>query len=246
MNRMNAKVIGAMAGLLAVALFTAPDLSAQSEPEGRFGMYAGTVFSSVGAGSMRLELVNDGFSFNDPEDLSDGQGLGPAFGAIYEYHSGYTLGATMRLGAVVNVAEMENSDTGIFTTSVNYFTIEPGIRLGLTDDIAVSLGPTIGVLISAKYDFDPSGDDNLGFLEGVAIDGMNDVVYGAWLEGSYDIQIRGDDDEGDTPIYLTPYLGAGVLMDQRGSAIPDQQDEFDDVWTTISARLGLQLKFGVM
>lgn len=236
----------------ALLLFGATSTTtAQTGEEIRFGFYGGVVYSLVGAGSMQLAALNDARfqenpNFADPDDLSDGQGLGPHFGAMFEYHSGSTLGMALKLGADVYVAEMEDQANGAtFLTSINYFMIEPGLRLSFTDDFAVTAGPSMGILITGKYDYDPGADNNVPGIEGERIDGLNETAFGAYADFSYDIQVRGDDEDGDTPIYLTPFLGVNWLTDQRGAASATQ-DELDDVWSTIGIRLGLQLKFGAM
>lgn len=245
------RLMSAFAAALLLTIGWTQTTTAQTGEEIRFGFYGGIVYSLVGAGSMQLAALSDqrfqeNPNFSDPEDLSDGQGLGPHFGAMFEYHSGSTLGASLRLGADVYVAEMEDAANGAnFTTSVNYFMIEPGLRLSFTDDFAVTAGPSLGILITAKYDYDPGSENNVPGIEGERIDGMNETAFGAFADFSYDLQVRGDDEDGDTPIYLTPFLGVNWLTDQRGADVATQ-DEVDDVWSTIGIRLGLQLKFGAM
>ena len=248
------RVVSSLVAGVLLSIGAVNSAQAQSGEEIRFGMYAGVVYSLVGAGSMQLAAVNDAFftdsvrNFNNPEDLSDGQGLGPKFGAILEYTSGHTLGASLKLGADVYVAEMEDEPNNAnFTTSVNYFTIEPGLRLEFVDDLALTVGPTLGVLITAKYDYDPGSDNSeaAAGIEGRRIEGMNETVFGVFGDVTYDIQIRGDDEDGDSPIYLSPFLGFNWITDQRGAENVDSStDEIDDVWSTIGIRLGLQLKFG--
>lgn len=255
MKWMATRVLSSLVAGVVLTMGVVQTAHAQSTEEIRFGMYAGIVYSLVGAGSMQLFANNDAVfqdstrNFSDPTDLSDGQGLGPHFGMILEYKSGHTLGASLKLGADVYVAEMEDAPNNAnFTTSVNYFTIEPGLRLEFADKLALTVGPTLGVLITAKYDYDPGSDNTAAAegLEGARIEGMNETVFGVFGDFTYDIQIRGDNEDGDSPIYLSPFIGVNWITDQRGADDVNNPtgDELDDVWSTVGIRLGLQLKFG--
>src|SRR5690606_2973892 len=106
--------------------------------------------------------------------------------------------------------------------------------------------PTLAILLTGKYDYDPGSETNVSGIEGSRVEGLNETAFGVFGDFTYDIQIRGDDEDNDSPIYLSPFLGFNWLTDQRGATNVDVQDELDDNWSTIGIRLGLQMKFGAM
>lgn len=218
--------------------------SAQGNEEIRFGFYGGANFNFVGAGAMNLARLTDQYSFIQ-KDLNDGSGIAPYFGAIGEYTTGELLGAALRLSVDVRTAQLEDADGRVFTSRLSYITVEPGMRFNLGDpNLSLSAGPAFAVNLTGKYDYEPGSGDNLPQIQGERISGINNVAYGVWGDVGYDIGLGGDDDA--TQVYLSPFLGVNWLTDQRKSDLIDEQDERDDVWSTISVRAGLQVKFGVV
>lgn len=216
----------------------------QGTEEIRFGFYGGVNYNMVGAGPMNLARISDNFSFIQ-KDLNDGRGFAPYFGAIGEYTTGDLLGAALRLSADVRTAQMEDEDGRVFTAKMSYITIEPGMRFNLgMPELSLSAGPAFAINLAGKYDYDPTSGDNVVQLQGEHIAGVNNVAYGIWGDFGYDIEIT--DEDAATPIQISPFLGVSWLTDQRKSDFVDVQDERDDVWSTVSIRSGLQVKFGVI
>lgn len=219
-------------------------LHAQGTEEIRFGFFGGANYNMVGAGSMNLARLSDDFSFIE-KDLNDGTGLAPYFGAIAEYTSGEILGAALRLSVDLRTAQMEDDDGRVFTARLSYITVEPGMRFNLgMPELSISAGPAFAVNLTGKYDYNPGSGDNVVQIQGEQISGINNVTYGVWGDVGYDITLTPED--ASTPILLSPFLGVSWLTDQRKSDFIETQDEVDDVWSTISIRGGLQLKFGVV
>lgn len=234
------------AGVLALfcSIGASDNVQAQGNEEIRFGFYGGANYNFVGAGAMNLARLTDEYSFIQ-KDLNDGTGMAPYFGAIGEYTTGELLGAALRLSVDVRTAQLEDEDGRVFTSRLSYVTVEPGMRFNLgVPELSLSAGPAFAVNLTGKYDYDPGSGDNLPQVQGERINGINNVAYGIWGDIGYDIGLGSDD--AATQVYISPFLGVNWLTDQRKSDLIDTQDERDDVWSTVTVRGGLQVKFGVV
>lgn len=217
---------------------------AQGTEEIRFGFYGGANYNMVGAGAMNLARLSDDFNFIE-KDLNDGTGIAPYFGAIAEYTTGRVLGAALRLSVDQRTAQLEDEDGRVFTARLSYVTVEPGMRFNLgMPELSISAGPAFAVNLTGKYDYDPGAGDNVVQVQGEQINGINNVAYGIWGDIGYDIALSPSD--AASSIHLSPFLGVSWLTDQRKTDLPDEQNEVDDVWSTVSIRGGLQVKFGIV
>ena len=233
-----------LTSMLAILFLVSIDAAeAQDRPEMRFGFYGGANYNLVGAGAMNLAILNSNeFSFLENE-LNDGRGFGPYFGAVGEYLTGDVLGLALRLSVDQRSSNLDDEAGNRFQANMSYVTIEPGMRFNISSPFSFTAGPALAVNLAGKYDYDPADGDNSEAIQGERISSVNNVAFGVWGDFNYDIHLRGDED--DTQIYLTPFLGVSWITDQRKTDLPEIQDERDDVWSTISIRTGLQLKFGV-
>lgn len=243
------KLLAFASAVLVAGMFTGlPDAAAQEMfiykgAKLRFGAFGGLNYNFVGAGYQELRAV-PGENFQVFK-LNDGTGLGPYIGLIGEYNSGDILGVQVRLSYDYRGGELFDTTGGMnnkFGANISYFNVEPGLRVNLGNpDLHVALGPSIGFTIDHSYDYDPE-DDNVPAVEGQEIDKWNNVAIGVWGGLAYDINLS---DAGSTSKwYLTPFLEGTWIFDQRKSDIPDLQDNVDDVWSTVTARAGVQLKWG--
>jgi hypothetical protein len=238
----------AVAGLLAGGIHE----SAQAqEPEYnapiRFGFYGGANYNFVGAGAQRLTKIDGGPTFTQPQ-LNDGTGIGFYFGAMGEYNSNDILGAALKLSVDDRSATLEDPDNGRkFSTRLTYVTIEPMMRFNMiAPGFHVSVGPQLAVNLAADYDYTPSTDDEITQpLKGEPLENMNNVAFGIGGDFAYDINLSRDN-IGPTKWYLTPFIGASYIVDQKKSDFPNNQDTFDDTWSTVSVRAGLGVKFGAV
>lgn len=209
----------------------------------RFGAFGGLNYNFLGAGYQELRAV-PGENFRVFQ-LNDGTGLGPYVGLIGEYNSGDILGVQVRLSYDSRSGELFDTTGGQnnrFGANVTYFNVEPGLRINLGNpDLHVALGPSIGFTIDHNYDYDPN-DDNVPQVEGQEIDKWNNVAIGVWGGLAYDINLS--DASSTSRWYLTPFLEGSWIFDQRKSDLPDLQDNIDDVWSTVTARAGVQIKWG--
>lgn len=222
---------------------TAQELFVYKGAKVRFGAFGGLNYNFIGAGYQELrDVPGDNFRVFK---LNDGTGLGPYVGLIGEYNSGDILGVQVRLSYDSRSGELFDTTGGQnnrFGANVTYFNVEPGLRINLGNpDLHLALGPSIGFTIDHNYDYDPE-DDNVPQVEGRDIDKWNNVAIGVWGGIGYDINLS--DASSTSRWYLTPFLEGSWVFDQRKSDIPDLQDNIDDVWSTVTARAGVQIKWG--
>ncbi len=211
----------------------------------RFGFYGGANYNLVGAGAVNLTRISNGTNFVEPQ-LNDGSGIAPYFGAIGEYNSGEVLGAALRLSVDFRNAEMEDDQGRKFAVNMSYVTIEPGMRFNLgMPEFSFSAGPALAVNLAAKYDYEPSSSDEIDEnIEDKTLSGVNNVAFGIWGDLGYDINLS--DEDAASRWYLSPFLGVSWITDQKKTDFPELQDERDDVWSTVSIRGGVQVKFGAV
>jgi outer membrane protein OmpA-like peptidoglycan-associated protein len=200
----------------------------------RIGLLGGANFNSVGVGG------ETPLPIPVSEDLSDGTGLGPYGGLLFEYNPG--LGKVLGIHARVAYDDRTAVFTGggrEVTAGVGYFTIEPGMQLNLgSPNFHFVVGPSINVLARNDFTIDTSGV----VTENVEYGRLNDITYTLWGGVSYDIHLGEMSDNG-TQWYLTPFFEGSWMVDQVKTPIAEA-DNIDDSWSTVTVRGGLQLKYG--
>jgi len=152
--------------LLATALF----VSSLSFSQVTFGPLAGT----------NLALISRRFS----ETILDFQyestsGLGLQLGAFAKYNLADMSGIKAEIQvqsrcSSLNVSDFTNDNTLITTIKDTYFGIPIFVDLGLTDDLSIELGPSIGFLIGSRNTSEITSN---GFTEGLTITG-DDAIEG--------------------------------------------------------------------
>jgi len=221
-----------------VALFSLPvALQAQDEVAPvRFGIFMGANFNSVGVGGDAAL----GAGVPASEDLSDGTGIGPYGGLVFEYNPAgdQVLGLQARIGYDDRSAHFGESPNEV-DGNVAYFSFEPGARINLgSPKFHFVAGPSLHVL--ARNDFEYSTE----LVDTAAENGMlNDVTFGLWGGVGFDIPIS-DMSSGGNQWYLTPFFEGSWIVDQVKSSAPTQ-DNLDDSWSTVTVRGGIQIKYGI-
>lgn len=232
------KKLGAVIGAMGMCVAGMSSLHAQEGEQVtpvRFGVLGGANFNSVGVGGS-TPIPLPGIS----PDLSDGTGLGPYGGLLFEYNPG--LGKV--LGIHARVAYDDRS--ALFSASgqevmagVGYFTFEPAMQLNLgSPNFHFTIGPSLNILARNSF----TVDTNNVRTEGIEYGRLNDVAFGMWGGVSYDIHLNKMSENG-TQWYLTPFFEGSWMVDQVKTAAVDA-DNIDDSWSTVTVRGGLQLKYG--
>jgi outer membrane protein OmpA-like peptidoglycan-associated protein len=217
----------------------------------RFGAYGGMNFNIVGTGAQTLQGIGTEFAqanVNGANDIIDGTGLGYYFGLMTEYVGSGMLGGQLRLG--VDDRRVNFNDWDVtnpsgetrFSAHMTYFSVEPLLRLNLgSPAFHMTAGPLLSFKIATKYDYVPGRDETSPAIVGGDIPNTNSFTYGVSGGFGYDININSKSSS-STRWYLTPFVEASYMMDQRKNN--DRPTDRNDTWVTTSIRGGFQLKFG--
>ncbi len=206
----------------------------------RFGVFGGMNFNSLGVGGQNVIEVPGGGSITQ-QDLSDGTGIGPYGGLLVEYNTGDIIGVHFRAGYDDRRATLSN-DGREWDTRLTYVSFEPGLRVNLASpDFALTVGPALSVNVGKQFDYTPASGDGVAAVEDGELQNVKPVTFGMWGGVSYDIHLNS---RGVSPQwYLTPFFEGSWMVDQKKADFQGQ-DNLDDVWSTVTVRGGLQLKFG--
>lgn len=231
------KKLGAVVSAIGM-LAAMPGLHAQEGEQVtpvRLGILGGANFNSVGVGGS-TPIPLPGIS----PDLSDGTGLGPYGGLLFEYNPGLgkVLGIHARVTYDDRSALFSNSGQEV-NAGVSYFAFEPAMQLNLgSPNFHFTIGPSVNILARNSFTVDTNGVRT----EGIEYGRLNDVTFGMWGGVSYDIHLNKMSENG-TQWYLAPFFEGSWMVDQVKTAAVDA-DNIDDSWSTVTVRGGLQLKYG--
>jgi outer membrane protein OmpA-like peptidoglycan-associated protein len=218
----------------------------------RFGIFGGMNFNIIGTGAQTLALIgNEQFAqehVNGTTDIIDGTGLGFYTGALVEYNPGTLFGGQLRVGlddrrVKFNDWDVANPSTNTrFTARMSYVSIEPMLRVNLGNpNFRLLAGPLLSFKVATKYDYTPGRDETSTAVVDQEIDGTNSFTYGVSGGLGYDILLNSKS-ASSTKWYLTPFVDASYMMDQRQNN--RNATDRNDTWVTTSIRGGFELKFG--
>ncbi len=234
-----------VAGLAAVgstSQVAAQQTAQDNIPNWRFGVFGGLNYNLVGAGMQNL--VNVGDTLFTQTRLGDGYGFGYYFGLMTEFIPG-PIGFQLRAGIDDRRATLKDksdpNNNRQFSARMTYATIEPMLRVNLGGpNFHLTAGPSVSFVVSHKYDWHP-GDNTSQAIVDQPIENVNNPVFGVGGGIGYDWNINSKS-SGTTKWYLTPFLEASYIFNQKKNDFPDQNR--NDTWVTTSIRGGFQLKFG--
>lgn len=232
-------------GMIAL-LLTAVSVDLQAQSIGyqgaklRFGVFGGANFNSLGVGGQNVIEVPGGGSITQ-QDLSDGTGIGPYGGLLMEYNTGDIIGVHFRVGYDDRRATLSNNGRE-WDTRLSYVSFEPGLRVNLASpDFALTVGPSLNLNVGKSFDYQPADNEGVSPITDGELQNVKPVTFGMWGGVSYDVHLNS---MGVSPQwYLTPFFEGSWMVDQKKADFPGQ-DNLDDVWSTVTVRGGVQLKFG--
>lgn len=216
--------------VLSTVLFTNP-LQAQEErfiPQWWFGGAGGININYYGGSVQQLNT-----SITSPLSFTKGSGLGAFISPVLEYRPNPTWGGMLffgfdgRSGSFNDVAA--GNTTYSLSTSLNYLSIEPNIRLNpFSSGLYFFAGPSFGFNVAKSFTFKQTGAPDqtadLGDVRGTLVN--------AQVGAGYDIPLTNP--KANSQVNLSPFLSINFGQGPSSS----------ENWSLTSVRMGIALKFG--
>ncbi len=210
----------------------------------RYGINLGAQTNSAALGWQHLYGGIPSFQAN-PDSITyvDGTGLGFYGGIFGEYLSESWWGIQMRISYDMRDALVYDetvTPNSSFDTKMRYLTFEPLFRVDqkLIPNLNFYAGPFLAVRLKTSFIYKADKDQSVGSDEFDALF-MNDVTYGVQGGMAYDINFA-DFDE-NTSMYVSPFVSASWLINQKEVTRNLDQNSVSDVWSTGSYRIGLRI-----
>jgi hypothetical protein len=197
----------------------------------RIGIAAGANYNYVEASAQQF-IGNTGDASFSTSDFSDGTGPG-----IY---AGIVAGVHLR-GTFDERCVSQTAGSAELTSHLIYASIEPAVRINLSAPLRLHMlaGPSVSFPINAQFDYNGSQSESGRDMESVEMNNVNDVVFGGWVGFGMDISLG----QANGSWFVTPFVEGSYVYDQKEADI--RPAGFDNVWSTISGRAGVQLKLGL-
>lgn len=232
---------GIVAAVVLMAIAASPGAAQESstpDPVFRFGLLAGAAYITSPSEPQRFisPALDPNFS---TYDFSNPSGLTHYGAFLAEYVPGGLFGIQLRVSH--DDRSVSKSDGGReLTVRLHYVAIEPALRVGIAGPFHLLAGPSVMFNVTHNYDFTADGAESGLSVTNADLQHTNAVVVGLWGEFGYDFALTSR--SAATQWYLTPFLGAGYVADQKE---PDSvRANADDVWSSYTIRGGLQIKLG--
>ncbi len=210
----------------------------------RVGLNAAVQSNSACLGWQQLHNLD--YNFHSPEDnidLVDGTGWGAYIGIFGEYLSTSWWGLQFRMtydNRSALVIDDTRSPIPSFDTKMSYLSFEPLFRVDqkLIPNLNFYAGPFVSVKLNSTYDFKYDKDQS-AMESDIEVNAANSVSYGLQWGIAYDIKVS--DFNYKTSMIVSPFFDWSWMASQKASENAPDQNSLNDVWSTISYRLGVRL-----
>lgn len=231
--------------ILALSIVTASMLSvgtmsAQNvEHQVRVGVAAGANYNFLQADAQEF-IGNSGDAMFASTDYSNMEGPGIYAGIVVEYDFSNVVGVHVR-GMFDERCVSKSEGSSELTTHLIYASFEPAVRLTLSSPLRLHMlaGPSISFPVQAAFDYSTSRSEAPVDAESVEMNNVNDVAVGGWVGFGMDIALG----NAASAWYVTPFVEGSYIHDQKEADV--KPAGFDTVWSTVSARAGIQVKLGL-
>lgn len=236
-------LLASIIGLISFSALTAQETKFR-EKAWRVGINAAAQSNSACLGWQQLH--NTDFNFHSPDDdidLVDGTGWGAYIGIFGEYLSTSWWGLQFRM-TYDNRSALVIDDTRTpipsFDTKMSYLSFEPFLRIDqkLIPNLNFYAGPFLSVKLNSTYDFKYDQDQS-AMESDIEVNLANSVAYGIQWGVAYDIKVS--DFNYKTSMIVSPFFDWSWMANQKESVNTPDQNSLNDVWSTISYRLGIRL-----
>lgn len=210
----------------------------------RYGVNLGVQTNSAALGWQHL--YGGIPSFQAPKDsinYVDGTGLGFYGGIFGEYLSESWWGIQMRISYDMRDALIFDETTtpnSSFDTKMRYLTFEPLFRVDqkLIPNLNFYAGPFLAYRLKSSFIYKADKD---AVAESEEFDAlyMNDLTYG--IQGGIAYDIKFSDLGANTSMYVSPFVSASWLVNQKEVTRGLDQNSVSDIWSTGSYRIGIRI-----
>lgn len=220
----------------AVVVSAMTSVFAQNTSSLRVGLLGGVNYNYVDAATQNFVQIpgDPTFTLND---FSGASSLGGYGGIMGEYLFNDLIGVSLRASFDARCVEKEDGDAK-FTPHLWYVSVEPGVRVNLgLPELHANVGGTVGINMLAQYDYAPGSFEGAQDVEGVDMENVNDVAFGAWAGLAYDFRLSAE--TSSLGLYVTPFAEGSYMFDQKEADVTLEEDE---MWNTLTVRGGVQVK----
>jgi outer membrane protein OmpA-like peptidoglycan-associated protein len=218
--------------LFALLVFTTVALSQETQlkPEWWFG---GGLGANVNMYSSEIKTLPPATVL--PSSFSGGSGVGLFLAPMLEYRPDPVWGGILSLGFDSRRGSFDDvtnaGTTHALSTSMNYLTIEPSVRMTPFDNgFYVFAGPRLGFNLAKTYTYELSGNQT-GTQEG-EWDNIRGTVLTGQIGAGYDIPIT--DPDAKSQIQISPFFSFHFGQGPRSV----------ESWSLTTLRVGVAVKFG--
>ncbi len=236
-------LLASIFGLIAASTLSSQETKFR-EKAWRAGLNAAVQSNSASLGWQQLHNLD--YNFHSPDDnidLVDGTGWGAYIGIFGEYLSTSWWGLQLRI-SYDNRSALVIDDTRepipSFDTKMSYLTIEPLFRADqkLIPNLNFYAGPFVSFKLNSTYDF-KFDKDKPEIESDIDVKSANSVTYGLLWGLAYDIKVS---DYGyKTSMIVSPFFDWSWMANQKSNNDNLDQNSLNDVWSTMSYRLGVRL-----
>ncbi|MFN5519220.1 MAG: hypothetical protein ACK49C_02505 [Ignavibacteria bacterium] len=199
-----------------------------------YGIDIGNSINAISVGYQNFESLGMGTNFvnkGQPELSS----FHPYFGCsvIVTQHPFLFLGRLTYDDRSGIIQDEFVSNSMMMKPQISYITMESGVMIEPWNNIYAYGGPSLSFLLH----------NSIGSIGNKKIDnnleGMNSPIPGIFAGISGNLSIK--QNIFDAPLSIAPYLETSLIFNQRTGEFPENQDGFDNIWSTASFKLGFRL-----
>ena len=217
-----------------VHLFLVPNASIGQLTIHSYGIDMGSAVNAISVGYQNFESLGMGTNF-----INEGQPelspLQPLIGCsiIMEYTPFLLMGRISHdnRSGIIQDEFVQNSPA--MKPHLSYLTLESALMIEPWKNISAYGGPSLSFLINNQIGSIGDKSNNS------PLSGMNSPIPGIFGGISANIPLRYFVNQQEMTI--SPFIETSLLFDQRTGEFPENQDGFDNIWTTASFRMGLRL-----
>lgn len=121
----------------------------------------------------------------------------------------------------------------VMQPNLSYLTLESALILKPWDIFSLYGGPSLSMLL--QHSIGKLGENDYAN----SLSNMNTLIPGIFAGIS--AEFTTNHEIFDTPLHFSPFLETSLIFNQRRGEYPENQDGFDNIWSTFSMRAGISI-----